>query len=166
MDVYDSLPTLVTTFVAIMAKISIFIFMLDLVHFSSEAKTEFFWTDILQGDFRNYLLWDQLLNSWNALKLTIPNYNWEIISGWINSLCMVISIKIIEKEMGNQGFKSIISSKNVIVKKQRVYNSWQINNIFCLKYTLTSFERNCQIKFFSNQINKRRSYTSVAANSA
>lgn len=47
MDVYDSLPTLVTTFVAIMAKISIFIFMLDLVHFSSEAKTEFFWTDIL-----------------------------------------------------------------------------------------------------------------------
>nr|QIJ60002.1 NADH dehydrogenase subunit 2 [Orbilia oligospora] len=46
-DVYDSLPTLVTTFVAIMAKISIFIFMLDLVHFSSEAKTEFFWTSFL-----------------------------------------------------------------------------------------------------------------------
>src|SRR5688572_18417402 len=78
---------------------------------------------------------------------------------------MVMSIKILEKEMGNQGSKSIISSKNVIVKEQRVYNSWQINNIFCLKYTLTSFERNCQIKFFSNQINKRRSYTSVAANS-
>jgi len=41
MDVYDSLPTLVTTFVAIMAKISIFIFLLDLVHYASGAKTEF-----------------------------------------------------------------------------------------------------------------------------
>ena len=47
MDVYDSLPTLVTTFVAIMAKISIFIFLLDLVHYTSGAKTEFTWTDVL-----------------------------------------------------------------------------------------------------------------------
>nr|YP_009663684.1 NADH dehydrogenase subunit 2 [Dactylella tenuis]QCW06826.1 NADH dehydrogenase subunit 2 [Dactylella tenuis] len=46
-DVYDSLPTLVTCFVAIMAKISIFIFLLDFVHFASGAKTVFTWTDIL-----------------------------------------------------------------------------------------------------------------------
>nr|YP_010608722.1 NADH dehydrogenase subunit 2 [Drechslerella dactyloides]WAN89802.1 NADH dehydrogenase subunit 2 [Drechslerella dactyloides] len=35
MDVYDALPTIITCFVAVMAKISIFIFMLDLVHFAS-----------------------------------------------------------------------------------------------------------------------------------
>jgi hypothetical protein len=164
-DVYDSLPTLVTTFVAIMAKISIFIFMLDLVHFSSEAKTEFFWTDILQVDVRNLLFWDLLSNSWYTLKLFISNYNWEIINGWINYSCMVISNKIFEKDMGNQGSKLITSSKNVIIKEQRVYDSWQLNNIPCLRSTLTGFERNYQIKIFSYQINKWRSYTSVAANS-
>lgn len=47
MDVYDSLPTLVTTFVAIIPKISIFIFLLDLVHYANGAKTEFTWTDVL-----------------------------------------------------------------------------------------------------------------------
>ena len=47
MDVYDSLPSLVTTFVAILPKISIFIFLLDFVHFASGAKTVFTWTDIL-----------------------------------------------------------------------------------------------------------------------
>jgi len=46
-DVYDSLPTLVTTFVAIIAKISIFIFLLDLVHYTNGGKYEFPWTDIL-----------------------------------------------------------------------------------------------------------------------
>ena len=40
-DVYDSLPTLVTTFVAIIAKISIFIFLLDLVHYANGGKYEF-----------------------------------------------------------------------------------------------------------------------------
>jgi len=46
-DVYDSLPTIVTTFVAIIAKISIFIFILDLVHYAKDRKSEFSWTDIL-----------------------------------------------------------------------------------------------------------------------
>nr|YP_010608724.1 hypothetical protein PNX16_mgp047 [Drechslerella dactyloides]WAN89804.1 hypothetical protein [Drechslerella dactyloides] len=66
--------------------------------------------------------------------------------------------------MVNQGSKSIISSKNVIVKEQRVYNSW-LKNILCLKYTLTGFERNYQVKLFFYQINKWRSYSSVAIDS-
>lgn len=32
-DVYDSIPTIVTTFVAIIAKISIFILLLQIVYF-------------------------------------------------------------------------------------------------------------------------------------
>ena len=34
-DVYDAIPTIVTTFVAIIAKISIFIFLLELVYYTN-----------------------------------------------------------------------------------------------------------------------------------
>lgn len=45
-DVYDAIPTIVTIFVAIIAKISIFIFFLDLVHYTSNAffSDKFNWT--------------------------------------------------------------------------------------------------------------------------
>jgi NADH-ubiquinone oxidoreductase chain 2 len=40
-EVYDGIPTIVTTFVAIIPKISIFIFLLELVHYTSESMLEF-----------------------------------------------------------------------------------------------------------------------------
>ncbi len=45
-DVYDAIPTIVTTFVAIIAKISIFIFLLELVHYTSKSifDLDFSWT--------------------------------------------------------------------------------------------------------------------------
>jgi NADH-ubiquinone oxidoreductase chain 2 len=48
-DVYDAIPTIVTTFVAIIAKISIFIFLLELVHYTSNSlfSYEFSWTSSL-----------------------------------------------------------------------------------------------------------------------
>ena len=48
-DVYDAIPTIVTTFVAIVAKISIFIFFLELVHFTSNSlfSFQFTWTSSL-----------------------------------------------------------------------------------------------------------------------
>jgi NADH-ubiquinone oxidoreductase chain 2 len=47
-DVYDAIPTIVTTFVAIIAKISIFIFFLELVHYTSNIlfSFNFTWTTI------------------------------------------------------------------------------------------------------------------------
>jgi len=44
--VYDAIPTIVTTFVAIVGKISIFIFLLELVHYTSNSlfNFEFTWT--------------------------------------------------------------------------------------------------------------------------
>ena len=47
--VYDAIPTIVTTFVAIVAKISIFIFFLELVHYTSNSLFEFkySWTSSL-----------------------------------------------------------------------------------------------------------------------
>ena len=48
-DVYDAIPTIVTTFVAIVAKISIFIFFLELVHYTSNSlfAFQFSWTSSL-----------------------------------------------------------------------------------------------------------------------
>ena len=48
-DVYDAIPTIVTTFVAIVAKISIFIFLLELVHYTSNNlfNFQFTWTTTL-----------------------------------------------------------------------------------------------------------------------
>ena len=44
MDVYDAIPTIVTTFLAIVAKISIFILLLEIVYFTSNYFTDFNWT--------------------------------------------------------------------------------------------------------------------------
>jgi len=48
-DVYDAIPTIVTTFVAIIAKISIFIFLLELVHYTGKSMfdMDFSWTTSL-----------------------------------------------------------------------------------------------------------------------
>jgi NADH-ubiquinone oxidoreductase chain 2 len=48
-DVYDAIPTVVTTFVAIIAKISIFIFLLELVHYTGKSMfdMDFSWTKSL-----------------------------------------------------------------------------------------------------------------------
>jgi NADH-ubiquinone oxidoreductase chain 2 len=47
-DVYDAIPTIVTTFVAIVAKISIFIFFLELVHYTTNSfNFQFSWTSSL-----------------------------------------------------------------------------------------------------------------------
>jgi NADH-ubiquinone oxidoreductase chain 2 len=48
-DVYDAIPTIVTTFVAIVAKISIFIFLLELVHYTNNSlfAFQFSWTSSL-----------------------------------------------------------------------------------------------------------------------
>ncbi len=43
-EVYDAIPTIVTTFVAIIAKISILIFLLELVHYTSNNMETFNWT--------------------------------------------------------------------------------------------------------------------------
>lgn len=45
-DVYDAIPTIATTFVAILGKISIFIFLLELVHYTSSSliTQQFTWT--------------------------------------------------------------------------------------------------------------------------
>jgi NADH-ubiquinone oxidoreductase chain 2 len=43
-DVYDAIPTIVTVFVAIIAKISIFIFLLQLVYYTNNSFFEISWT--------------------------------------------------------------------------------------------------------------------------
>lgn len=46
-DVYDAIPTIVTTFVALIAKISIFVFFLELVYYTEKTLVLFSWTNCL-----------------------------------------------------------------------------------------------------------------------
>ena len=46
-DVYDGIPTIVTTYVAIIAKISIFAFLLELVYFTEYEFFDFYWKNVL-----------------------------------------------------------------------------------------------------------------------
>ena len=50
----------------------------------------------------------KLSNSGDTLKLIVPNYYGNIVSGWSNYSGMVISYKINESAMGNRGSKSEI----------------------------------------------------------
>lgn len=82
---------------------------------------------------------------------------------------MVTSLKMIEKEMGYRGSKSIPglrwNRKPVIVKEQRVDGSWLLNKIAVpnrsLRCTLMGFERNSQIKVLTKQLISRAYTTSV-----
>jgi hypothetical protein len=65
-----------------------------------------------------------------------------------------------ETEMGNRGSKSEFTANSV--KEQRVDGSWHGFVSPCLRCTLMGFERNYQVKIPSNQINKYRSYSSIA----
>lgn len=62
-DVYDAIPTVVTTFVAIMAKISILILLLDFILYSANVIKEY----LPGGD--SSLLQDKLIFSWTIALL-------------------------------------------------------------------------------------------------
>nr|QDG01222.1 LAGLIDADG endonuclease [Scytalidium sp.] len=71
---------------------------------------------------------------------------------------MVISQKMIEREIGYRGSKSVIC-ENIIVKEQRVDGSYIKGTNLMLRCTLTGFERNYRVKILSNQINQIRTYS-------
>ena len=86
----------------------------------------------------------------------IPNLIWKYTGGWNNYSGTVISHKMIEREMGYRGSKSVVIDSNSTVKEQRVDGSY-IGNWWLppmLRCTLMGFERNYQIRTLSNQINK------------
>ncbi len=82
------------------------------------------------------------------LKYLVPSYNWKVISGWTNYSFKVISQMMIEREIGNRGSKSVVICLNYTVKEQRVNGNYADS---VLRWTLTDFERNYQVKILSNQ---------------
>ena len=95
----------------------------------------------------------------------VPNYAWKCVSGWTNYSGMVTTQKMIEKEMGDRGSKSVVyhnkgptSHRYITVKEQRVdgsYTNQIISRIkrdrLVLRCILMGFERNYQIKVLSKQ---------------
>ena len=70
MDVYDAIPTVVTTFVAIFAKISIFILLLELVHYTTNLFSSNYDMETSEGYFSNFYWTFTLLMS-SLLSLII-----------------------------------------------------------------------------------------------
>ncbi len=93
-DVYDAIPTIVTTFVAIIAKISILIFLLELVHYTSNFyfAFNFSWTSgLLFSSFLSLIIGTVLgLTQFRIKRLfaysTISHLGFMLLALSINSL--------------------------------------------------------------------------------
>ena len=94
-DVYDAIPTIVTTFVAIVAKISIFIFLLELAHYTNNsffAGYAFSWTtSLLLSSFLSLIIGTVLGLTQNRIKRllaysTISHLGFILLALSINTL--------------------------------------------------------------------------------
>ena len=93
-DVYDAIPTIVTTFVAIIAKISILIFLLELIHYTSNFyfAFSFTWTSgLLFSSFLSLIIGTVLgLSQFRIKRLfaysTISHLGFILLALSINSL--------------------------------------------------------------------------------
>ena len=91
-DVYDAIPTIVTTFVAIIAKISILIFLLELIHYTSNFYFAFSWTSgLLFSSFLSLIIGSVLgLTQFRIKRLfaysTISHLGFMLLALSINSL--------------------------------------------------------------------------------
>ena len=111
-------------------------------------------------------MWGKLPNSGDILKLQVPSHNGNVMCGWTNQPCTVISLKIGENQMDNRGSKSVFVKDSV--KEQRVDGSYCISHvkvaasssIMQLRCTLMNCESFSRVKIPSNQINFRQFSTS------
>nr|YP_009629591.1 NADH dehydrogenase subunit 2 [Lecanora saxigena]QBP39476.1 NADH dehydrogenase subunit 2 [Lecanora saxigena] len=93
-DVYDAIPTIVTTFVAIIAKVSILIFLLEVVHYTSNFSFafNFSWTSgLLFSSFLSFIVGTVLgLTQFRIKRLfaysTISHLGFILLALTINSL--------------------------------------------------------------------------------
>lgn len=109
-------------------------------------------------------LWvNTLSNLGELLKLLIPSNMWKYIYGWSNDSGMVRNQKICENKMDDRESKSVVGLLPVTVKDQRVDDSGQEKFSYCLRCTLTGFERNSEVNILSKQIHKRI-FTSISTN--
>jgi NADH-ubiquinone oxidoreductase chain 2 len=91
-DVYDAIPTIVTTFVAIIAKITILIFLLELVYYTSIASSIFSWkNNLLISSLLSLIIGSILGLTQNRIKRllaysTISHIGFILLALTINSL--------------------------------------------------------------------------------
>lgn len=91
-DVYDAIPTIVTTFVAIIAKISILIFFLELVYYTSLTLLDFSWkSNLLMSAFLSLIIGSILgLTQFRIKRLfaysTISHVGFILLALSINSI--------------------------------------------------------------------------------
>ena len=104
------------------------------------------------------LMGNKLPSAGEILKPRVPSRIWKYIGGWTNHLCVVISLRIIERAIDNHGSKSVIC-ETITVKEQRVNGSWCGISLPHLRCTLTGFERNYRNKILTSQLVNKRDYS-------
>ena len=91
-DVYDAIPTIVTTFVAIIAKITILIFLLELVYYTSITSLAFSWkNNLLLSSLLSLIIGSILGLTQNRIKRlfaysTISHLGFILLALSINSI--------------------------------------------------------------------------------
>lgn len=94
----------------------------------------------------------RLSNSGDTLKFLMSGDDLKAVYGWINYSCMVITRKMIEREIGYHVSKSIGGHNSLIVKEQQVDSDWCANIFPHLRFTLMGCVVGYQVKIPSNQV--------------
>jgi NADH-ubiquinone oxidoreductase chain 2 len=135
-DVYDGIPTIVTTYVAIVAKISIFAFLLELVYYTEYSLLDFSWKSILlMSSLFSLIIGSVLGLTQSRIKRlfaysTISHVGFILLALSINSAESIQSyiFYILQYSLSNlNGFMILISMGFVLhfyVDREKVYNNF------------------------------------------
>ena len=108
-DVYDAVPTIVTTFVAIIAKISILVFLMELVHYTSNLffTKSFSWTSgLLLSSFLSLIIG-------TVLGLTQGRIKRLLAYSTISHLGFILLAVVINKPESTQAFIFYITQYSI-----------------------------------------------------
>jgi NADH-ubiquinone oxidoreductase chain 2 len=135
-DVYDGIPTIVTTYVAIVAKISIFAFLLELIYYTEYSIIDFSWKSILLLSSLFSLIIGSVLGlTQSRIKRlfaysTISHVGFILLALSINSAESIQSyiFYILQYSLSNLNAFIILVSMGFIlhfyVDRERVYNNF------------------------------------------
>ena len=126
-DVYDGVPTIVTTFIAILGKISILIIFLELVHYTYIFVPKDL---IIISDVPNHRFWDAGFNSWQ-ISLTFSCF-FSLIIGTVLGLTQTRIKKLLAySTISHIGFI-------LLALISRSVESYQAYLFYIMQYILTN----------------------------
>ena len=143
---YDAIPTIVTTFVAIVAKISIFIFLLEIVHYTSNflLTYQFTWTSsLLLSSLLSLIIGTIVGLAQTRIKRllaysTISHIGFILLALAINTEQSIDSFifYILQYSITNLNIFLIIMALGFIIHKEGIKIYSNSNNLFLFDYDI------------------------------